>query len=91
MPRSGEGVLVLGEEVCQAAADADDYCREALRISGEMMMSHMQAAAQHLSQGREQLARTMDRLDGPAGPTPVEQPDPGGAAALPRNAPRWVG
>lgn len=36
--------------------------REALRIFGEMMMSHMQAAARHLNDGSEQLARTMDRL-----------------------------
>jgi cell division septum initiation protein DivIVA len=36
--------------------------REALRIYGEMMVSHMQAAARHLDDGSEQLARTMDRL-----------------------------
>ncbi|GIJ08075.1 DivIVA domain-containing protein [Micromonospora andamanensis] len=36
--------------------------REALRIYGEMMISHMQAAARHLDDGSEQLARTMDRI-----------------------------
>ncbi|RZT78563.1 cell division septum initiation protein DivIVA [Micromonospora violae] len=36
--------------------------REALRIFGEMMVSHMQAAARHLDDGSEQLARTMDRI-----------------------------
>ncbi|MFX0592486.1 DivIVA domain-containing protein [Melissospora conviva] len=36
--------------------------REALRIYGEMMISHMQAAARHLDDGSEHLARTMDRL-----------------------------
>ncbi|GAB3138172.1 hypothetical protein GCM10027290_05300 [Micromonospora sonneratiae] len=65
--------------------------REALRIFGEMMMSHMQAAAQHLSEGREQLARTMDRLDGPPGAVAGGPQQPGGPAALPRNEPRWVG
>jgi len=36
--------------------------REALRIFGEMMISHMQAAARHLDDGSEHLARTMDRI-----------------------------
>lgn len=36
--------------------------REALRIFGEMMISHMQAAARQLDDGSEHLARTMDRL-----------------------------
>ncbi|MEU4366301.1 DivIVA domain-containing protein [Micromonospora chersina] len=36
--------------------------REALRIFGEMMISHMQAAARHLDDGSEQLSRTMERL-----------------------------
>ncbi|WP_254876873.1 DivIVA domain-containing protein [Verrucosispora sp. NA02020] len=39
--------------------------REALRIYGEMMISHMQAAARHLDDGRAQLARTMERIGGP--------------------------
>ncbi|SCG71563.1 DivIVA domain-containing protein [Micromonospora inositola] len=58
--------------------------REALRIFGEMMISHMQAAARHLDDGSEQLARTMDRIvRETAGAAPV-----GGAAsqaALPRH------
>ncbi|MEV1144658.1 DivIVA domain-containing protein, partial [Micromonospora sp. NPDC049799] len=36
--------------------------REALRIYGEMMISHMQSAARHLDDGSEHLARTMERL-----------------------------
>ncbi|MFD2765170.1 DivIVA domain-containing protein [Micromonospora eburnea] len=36
--------------------------REALRIFGEMMISHMQAAARHLDDGSEKLARTMERI-----------------------------
>jgi hypothetical protein len=36
--------------------------REALRIFGEMMISHMQAAARHLDDGSEQLSRTMERI-----------------------------
>jgi DivIVA domain-containing protein len=51
--------------------------QEALRIFGEMMISHLRAAAQHLNEGSEQLAQTMNRmatqaagtgpsLDGPA-------------------------
>ncbi|MGQ5265085.1 DivIVA domain-containing protein [Micromonospora sp. RHAY321] len=58
--------------------------REALRIFGEMMVSHMQAAARHLDDGSEQLARTMDRI---AKETPGA-PFVGGAAgqaALPRH------
>lgn len=47
-----------------AGGDVDDSVatREALRIFGEMMMSHMRAAARHLDDGSEQLARTMERL-----------------------------
>ncbi|MGC5022331.1 DivIVA domain-containing protein [Micromonospora sp. DT47] len=47
-----------------AGTDFDDTVatREALRIFGEMMISHMQAAARHLDDGSEQLARTMDRI-----------------------------
>jgi cell division septum initiation protein DivIVA len=53
--------------------------REALRIFGEMMISHMQAAARHLDDGSEHLARTMDRIAREATPAiaggyaPVEQ------------------
>ncbi|MEU2615752.1 DivIVA domain-containing protein [Micromonospora sp. NPDC007271] len=47
-----------------SGANFDDSVatREALRIFGEMMISHMQAAARHLDDGSEQLARTMQRL-----------------------------
>ncbi|MEU8263946.1 DivIVA domain-containing protein [Micromonospora sp. NPDC048999] len=47
-----------------AGASFDDSvaAREALRIFGEMMISHMQAAARHLDDGSEQLARTMERI-----------------------------
>ncbi|MET7964936.1 DivIVA domain-containing protein [Micromonospora zamorensis] len=61
--------------------------REALRIFGEMMVSHMQAAARHLDDGSEQLARTMDRI---AAETPGA-PFVGGTAgqsALPRHQQR---
>ncbi|MEV0326715.1 cell division protein DivIVA [Micromonospora echinospora] len=60
--------------------------REALRIYGEMMISHMQAAARQLDDGSSQLARTMDRLVGAAGAGPAVAA-PGGAAALPRQQP----
>ncbi|WP_091091779.1 DivIVA domain-containing protein [Micromonospora nigra] len=54
--------------------------REALRIYGEMMISHMQAAARHLDDGSEHLARTMDRLT-------REQQNPAvGAASTPTAA-----
>ncbi|MGC5310666.1 DivIVA domain-containing protein [Micromonospora zamorensis] len=61
--------------------------REALRIFGEMMVSHMQAAARHLDDGSEHLARTMDRI---AAETPGA-PFVGGAvgqSALPRHQQR---
>ncbi|WP_406069744.1 DivIVA domain-containing protein [Micromonospora sp. NBC_01638] len=61
--------------------------REALRIFGEMMVSHMQAAARHLDDGSEQLARTMDRI---AAETPGA-PFVGGVvgqSALPRHQQR---
>ena len=58
--------------------------REALRIYGEMMISHMQAAARHLDDGSEHLARTMDRLarELPAGPQ-SGNPQRAGQTALP--------
>ncbi|WP_406065008.1 DivIVA domain-containing protein [Micromonospora sp. NBC_00860] len=61
--------------------------REALRIFGEMMVSHMQAAARHLDDGSEQLARTMDRI---AAETPGAPFEGGvlGQAALPRHQQR---
>ncbi|MFC4017455.1 DivIVA domain-containing protein [Micromonospora sp. GCM10011542] len=61
--------------------------REALRIFGEMMISHMQAAARHLDDGSEHLARTMDRIVKEA---TAAQPVSGavGQAALPRHQQR---
>jgi cell division septum initiation protein DivIVA len=68
-----------------AGASFDDSvaAREALRIYGEMMISHMQAAARHLDDGSQQLARTMDRIASelPRGADAGAQP---GAPALPR-------
>ncbi|MFC4149712.1 DivIVA domain-containing protein [Micromonospora mangrovi] len=60
--------------------------REALRIFGEMMMSHMRAAARHLDDGSEQLARTMDRLASEAGGAAVGAGQP--QVALPRHQQR---
>ncbi|GAA2711906.1 hypothetical protein GCM10010429_28970 [Micromonospora olivasterospora] len=61
-----------------AGASFDDSVatREALRIFGEMMVSHMQAAARHLDDGSEQLARTMERIAAEVGGAA-----PAGAAA----------
>ncbi|MEU8300561.1 cell division protein DivIVA [Micromonospora sp. NPDC048909] len=61
--------------------------REALRIFGEMMISHMQAAARHLDDGSEHLARTMDRIarETPGAPFVSGGPQP---AALPRHQQR---
>ncbi|PWR07781.1 cell division protein DivIVA [Micromonospora acroterricola] len=58
--------------------------REALRIFGEMMVSHMQAAARHLDDGSEQLARTMDRIAKETPGAPFVG-GPVGQAALPRH------
>jgi cell division septum initiation protein DivIVA len=48
-----------------AGASFDDSVavKEAVRIFGEMMISHMQAAARHLDDGSEQLTRMMDRIN----------------------------
>ncbi|MGS2615847.1 DivIVA domain-containing protein [Micromonospora sp. LZ34] len=71
-----------------AGASFDDgvAAREALRIYGEMMISHMQAAARHLDDGSEHLARTMDRLVKEAGGPAVGAGAPQGA--LPRHGQR---
>jgi DivIVA domain-containing protein len=45
-----------------ASFDESVAAREALRIFGEMMISHMQAAARHLDDGSVQLAHTMERI-----------------------------
>jgi cell division septum initiation protein DivIVA len=60
--------------------DGSVATREALKIFGDMMISHMQAAARHLDDGSEQLARTMERIArevAPVGAGPAQ-------AALPR-------
>ncbi|MFI2713440.1 DivIVA domain-containing protein [Micromonospora sp. NPDC018662] len=66
-----------------AGGNVDDSVatREALRIFGEMMMSHMRAAARHLDDGSEQLARTMERLSREAPSVAGGAPQP----ALPRH------
>lgn len=69
-----------------AGRDFDDgvATREALRIFGEMMISHMRAAARHLDEGSEQLSRTMSRLVGEAGQAVGVVPAQVGRAELPR-------
>ncbi|WP_341721255.1 cell division protein DivIVA [Micromonospora sp. FIMYZ51] len=57
--------------------------REALRIYGEMMISHMRAAARHLDEGGEQLARTMQRLGQDPGAAAV-----GAGSPVPRHGQR---
>ncbi|SCL24142.1 DivIVA domain-containing protein [Micromonospora pallida] len=71
-----------------AGSEFDDSVatREAFRIYGEMMISHMQSAARQLDDGCAQLARTMDRLAGPAGAGPAVAAN-GATAALPRQYP----
>ncbi|MET7835621.1 DivIVA domain-containing protein [Micromonospora sediminicola] len=73
-----EAERVVAEYRSSAGGSFDDSvaAREALRIFGEMMMSHMQAAARHLDEGSEQLARTMERIA-------REAPPVGGVAAQP--------
>ena len=60
--------------------------REALRIFGEMMISHMRAAARHLDDGSEQLARTMERIARQTGDGSVGSGQP--QMALPRHQQR---
>ncbi|RKN41399.1 DivIVA domain-containing protein [Micromonospora endolithica] len=69
------------------AFDDGVAAREALRIYGEMMISHMQAAARHLDDGSEHLSRTMERL---SRETATAAPAVAGAAqgALPRHGQR---
>jgi len=59
-----EAERAVHEYRASAGSNFDDTVatREALRIFGEMMISHMQAAARHLDDGSEHLARTMDRI-----------------------------
>lgn len=67
-----------------AGADFSDTAaaQEALRIYGEMMISHMEAAAKHLHDGSEHLARTMDKV---ARDTGQAVGGPAGRTALPRH------
>ncbi|KAB1942829.1 DivIVA domain-containing protein [Micromonospora sp. ALFpr18c] len=73
-----------------AGASFDDSVatREALRIFGEMMVSHMQAAARHLDDGSEQLARTMDRIAKETPGAPFAAGAAAGQTALPRHQQR---
>jgi DivIVA domain-containing protein len=63
-----EAQRAVQEYRASAGASFDDgvAAREALRIYGEMMISHMRAAARHLDDGSAQLARTMERIGQPA-------------------------
>lgn len=65
-----EAEKAVQEYRASAGSNFDDTVatREALKIFGEMMISHMQAAARHLDDGSEHLARTMDRIAREAGP-----------------------
>ncbi|RZU75772.1 DivIVA domain-containing protein [Micromonospora kangleipakensis] len=81
-----EAERAVAEYRSSAGSNFDDSvaAREALRIFGEMMISHMQAAARHLDDGSEQLARTMDRIvRETAGAAPVGGGQP--QVALPRH------
>ncbi|PWU59301.1 cell division protein DivIVA [Micromonospora globispora] len=64
-----EAERAVAEYRAGAGGHAEDSVatREALRIFGEMMISHMRAAARHLDDGSEQLARTMERIAREAG------------------------
>ncbi|GAA4566695.1 hypothetical protein GCM10023176_17340 [Micromonospora coerulea] len=81
-----EAERAVAEYRSSAGTNFDDSvaAREALRIFGEMMISHMQAAARHLDDGSEQLARTMDRIAREtSGAAPVGGGQP--QVALPRH------
>ncbi|MER7457729.1 DivIVA domain-containing protein [Micromonospora sp. NPDC126480] len=82
-----EAERAVQEYRASAGASFDDSVatREALRIYGEMMISHMQAAARHLDDGSQHLARTMQRLAQDNG-TPVGAG--AGQGALPRHGQR---
>ncbi|SCL32311.1 DivIVA protein [Micromonospora rhizosphaerae] len=84
-----EAERVVQDYRSSAGTNFDDTVatREALRIFGEMMISHMQAAARHLDNGSEQLARTMDRIvTEAAGAASVSAGQP--QVALPRHQQR---
>ncbi|GGO28815.1 cell division protein DivIVA [Micromonospora parathelypteridis] len=82
--REAERAVTEYRSAAGSSFDDTVATREALRIFGEMMVSHMQAAARHLDDGSEQLARTMDRIQAETPGAPFV----GGAAgqsALPRH------
>lgn len=66
VPRSGEGVLVLGEEFRQAVADADDYCREVFRpvLSWRLpvVSGHVEGLSGHPDQARHAAVDRPDRV-----------------------------
>lgn len=64
--------------------DGGAATREALRVFGEMMISHMRAAARHLDEGSEQLSRTVARLASNAEPVTAVLPAQADRAALSR-------
>nr|WP_255533245.1 DivIVA domain-containing protein [Micromonospora sp. ANENR4] len=60
--REAERAVTEYRSAAGSGFDDSVATREALRIFGEMMISHMQAAARHLDDGSEQLSRTMERI-----------------------------
>ena len=60
--REAERAVTEYRSTAGSGFDDSVATREALRIFGEMMISHMQAAARHLDDGSEQLSRTMERI-----------------------------
>ncbi|MDG4781478.1 cell division protein DivIVA [Micromonospora sp. WMMD961] len=85
-----EAERVVTEYRSAAGPSFDDTVatREALRIFGEMMVSHMQAAARHLDDGSEHLARTMDRIAAQTPGAPFAAGAAAGQSALPRHQQR---
>jgi DivIVA domain-containing protein len=79
-----EAERAVNEYRATAGPDFNDTAaaQEALRIYGEMMISHMEAAAKHLHDGSEHLSRTMDRIAKDA--AAAVGPGQPGRTALPR-------
>jgi DivIVA domain-containing protein len=77
-----EAERAVNEYRAAAGPDFNDAAaaQEALRIYGEMMISHMEAAAKHLHDGSEHLSRTMARIA--KGGSPAVGPGQPGQAAL---------
>ena len=80
-----EAERAVNEYRTSAGPDYTDSAaaQEALRIYGEMMISHMEAAAKHLHDGSEHLSRTMDKIA--RGANPAIGPGQAGRAALSRH------